>query len=93
MGGFAFDLGQPVAIAEGETAQVIGRAEFLNKENSYLLLKAAHNGDALELWMTESDIRKAQSHQDRVDKQDQRSADDAAQKEKDAEAGKNKKGE
>ncbi|MCW1839470.1 hypothetical protein [Prosthecomicrobium hirschii] len=54
-GKFAFGLDQSVAItASGECARVIGRAEHLNSENSYLLRYCAADGRATESWWGES---------------------------------------
>lgn len=53
-----FDMGAALAVdASGETGLVIGRAEFDNAENSYLLRYKAGDGRAVESWWGESALR------------------------------------
>lgn len=53
-----FELNQFVSItASGESGIVIGRAEYANSENSYLLRYRAADGRAVETWWQESALR------------------------------------
>lgn len=53
--GFKFRLGDEVAIAaSGETGEVIGRAEYSNAEDGYLVRYKAGDGRATESWWGES---------------------------------------
>jgi hypothetical protein len=52
---FKFELGADVAIGvSGESGEVIGRAEYLNNENSYFVRYKAGDGRAIEDWWRES---------------------------------------
>jgi len=54
---FALNIGQMATIiASGEQGHVIGRAEYLNSENSYLLRYKAADGRATEQWWSESSL-------------------------------------
>lgn len=51
---FKFELGQSVAItASGEAGSVVGRAEYNNADNCYLVRYKAGDGRAVESWWTE----------------------------------------
>ncbi len=53
--GFKFSLGGKVTItASGETGEVIGRAEYSNAEDGYLVRYKAGDGRATESWWSES---------------------------------------
>ncbi|WP_175681176.1 hypothetical protein [Burkholderia cenocepacia] len=53
--GFKFRLGDEVTIvASGETGEVIGRAEYSNAEDGYLVRYKAGDGRATESWWSES---------------------------------------
>lgn len=53
-----FVLNQEVSIAaSGESGIVIGRAEYANSENSYLLRYRAADGRAVETWWQESALQ------------------------------------
>jgi len=55
MSKFNFDLGNRLAIVASEEAgTVIGRAEYVNAEPSYLLRYQRLDGSAVEAWWTES---------------------------------------
>lgn len=55
-----FELSQTVAIAaSGETGQIIGRAEYVTSEPSYLIRYAAKDGRAVEQWWGESALQAA----------------------------------
>lgn len=50
-----FELNQRATIvASGEAGDVIGRAEYIYAERSYLIRYAASDGKAVEAWWTES---------------------------------------
>ena len=52
---FKFRLQQTVTIdASGEHGEVIGRAEYLTSEFSYLVRYRANDGRATEAWWSES---------------------------------------
>lgn len=52
---FKFDLQQVVSIATSkEQGVIIGRAEYVAAENSYLMRYAAADGRAAEQWWAES---------------------------------------
>ena len=54
---FKFELKQIVTIVvSGETAEVIGRAEYLNGETQYLLRYKSAAGCAEEKWWSESTL-------------------------------------
>lgn len=54
MNPFRFNLNQQVSIsASGEAGQVIGRAEYSNGQNSYLIRYKAADGRAVESWWGE----------------------------------------
>lgn len=58
MGKMKFDLAQEVTIeASGEKGIVVGRAQYLLSENSYLLRYKAADGKAVETWWNESALR------------------------------------
>lgn len=51
---FQFNLANTVRIAvSGEKGQVIGRAEYINGANSYLLRYQSADGRAVEQWWPE----------------------------------------
>lgn len=54
--GFKFFLGQLVSLAANplETGTVIGRAEYQNNENNYLVRYRASDGRVVEQWWGES---------------------------------------
>jgi len=55
---FKFKLNEPVTIAaSGEQGIIIGRAEYVHSENSYLLRYKAADGRAQESWWTESALK------------------------------------
>lgn len=52
---FRFELGETAILAASkEEGVVIGRAEFANSENSYLLRYKAADGRCVESWWSES---------------------------------------
>lgn len=59
MRSFKFNLNEDVAITvSGETGAVIGRAEYASAaEYSYLVRYKAANGQAMEVWWTESALQ------------------------------------
>jgi hypothetical protein len=58
-----FSLAATVAIiASGESGSVVGRAEYLASEPSYLLRYRAADGRAVERWWPESALREASSN-------------------------------
>lgn len=57
---FKFELKQKVSIsASGETGEVIGRAEYSNAEDGYLVRYKAGDGRAVESWWTEQALEAA----------------------------------
>lgn len=51
---FRFNLDQRVTIIEsGEVGAVIGRAEYINSANAYLLRYRSADGRAVEQWWSE----------------------------------------
>ena len=56
MNEFKFSLGQLVSLAANslETGNVIGRAEYQNNENNYLVRYRAADGRVVEQWWGES---------------------------------------
>ena len=55
---FKFNLSDSVKIAaSGETGEVIGRAEYSNAENGYLVRYKAGDGRATESWWGESALQ------------------------------------
>lgn len=53
-----FELGEQVQInTSGEQGEVIGRAEYLKSENSYLLRYKSADGRATEAWWSESALQ------------------------------------
>ena len=53
--GHKFDLKQQVAIAiSRETGEVIGRADYVTHENTYLVRYKTTDGRAVESWWDES---------------------------------------
>lgn len=55
---FKFDLGSQVTIqVSGETGQVIGRAEYLDGENSYFIRYKDAVGMAREEWWREGALQ------------------------------------
>ena len=58
MKSFKFSLNARVSIAaSGEAGEVIGRAEYVVAENSYLVRYKAADGRAVETWWGESALR------------------------------------
>jgi hypothetical protein len=54
---FKFELDTSVTIAaSGETGMIIGRAEYIDSDNSYLIRYKAGDGRATEAWWTEKAI-------------------------------------
>lgn len=52
---FRFGMGAtPVITVSGEIGLVVGRAEYVNSEPSYLLQYRSNRGDAVEEWWRES---------------------------------------
>lgn len=59
MKSFKFELEQQVAIAvSAESGKVIGRAEYSNSENSYLIHYKCADGRAVNSWWEESALIK-----------------------------------
>lgn len=55
-----FELGQQAQIkASSEQGEVIGRAEYLNTENAYLLRYKSGDGRAVEAWWSASALQHA----------------------------------
>jgi hypothetical protein len=55
---FMFDLGDTATIAiSDETGKIIGRAEYIENENNYLLLYQANDGRAVKQWWKESELK------------------------------------
>ncbi len=55
---FKFNLSDSVKIAaSGESGEVIGRAEYSNAENGYLVRYKAGDGRATESWWGESALQ------------------------------------
>jgi len=53
--GFLFVLGDSVRIScSQEAGQIVGRAQYLNAENQYLIRYKKANGEAVERWWGES---------------------------------------
>jgi hypothetical protein len=51
---FAFELDQQVKLSvSGEAGTVIGRAEYTNSRNSYLVRYKSADGRAVEVWWSE----------------------------------------
>jgi len=58
MKAFVFELGQVITIkCSGETGNIIGRAQYENSENSYLIRYQAGDGRAVEVWWQESALQ------------------------------------
>lgn len=58
MGNFRFNLNASVTIeASGESGFVIGRAEYINSGNSYLVRYKTNEGSAAEAWWSEDALR------------------------------------
>ncbi|MCB0574906.1 MAG: hypothetical protein KDC61_10115 [Saprospiraceae bacterium] len=56
---FKFKLDHPLVIlCSGEEGTVIGRAQYLNGENQYLMRYKASDGRAVENWWGESALEK-----------------------------------
>jgi len=54
---FIFGLGDTATIAvSGETGTVIGRADYLENENNYLLIYQAADGRAVKQWWKQSEL-------------------------------------
>lgn len=54
---FRFELRQEVSLSESEEQGiVIGRAEYSNSDNSYLIRYVAGDGRQVEVWWTEDAI-------------------------------------
>lgn len=54
MKSFKFDLSQQVRLCEsGEKGTVVGRAEYVNSSNSYLVRYCAGDGRQVEQWWSE----------------------------------------
>jgi hypothetical protein len=54
---FTFELGQDVSLKlSEETGVVKGRAEYLNAENTYLVLYKSADGRQVEGWWSEGEI-------------------------------------
>ena len=54
MGTFAFNLSESVCIIGGaETGEIVGRAEYTNSCNKYLVRYVAGDGRAVEAWWDE----------------------------------------
>ena len=51
-----FELGKQVELMSGELGQVVGRAEYLASETTYLVRYVAANGCMTESWWSESAI-------------------------------------
>ena len=61
MSEFKFSLGASVQImASGERGEVIGRAEFLDAGDSYLVRYKAADGRAVENWWAETALMQAE---------------------------------
>ncbi len=55
MRGFKFNLSSDVKIAvSGESGNIIGRAEYADSENCYLIRYKSADGHAVEKWWGES---------------------------------------
>jgi hypothetical protein len=55
---FKFDLSASATITvSGEAGTVIGRAQYIDNENNYLVLYKAADGRAVKKWWTESDLQ------------------------------------
>lgn len=60
MNAFSFALGAEVRIqASGETGVIVGRAEYTNARNAYLLRYKASDGRAVEQWWSEEALSHA----------------------------------
>lgn len=58
---FAHRIGAPVGLRlSGESGEVIGRAQYLNSENSYLVRYVARDGRQVEQWWAASAIVSAE---------------------------------
>ena len=56
---FKFNLGDDVVLeVSGEDGNVIGRAEYVSAENSYLIRYQAADRRAVEQWWSESALNK-----------------------------------
>ena len=54
MGNFEFSLGQIISIdCSGEQGEVIGRSEYLEQSNQYLVRYKCADGRAVEAWWAE----------------------------------------
>lgn len=51
-----FEIGNQVALMSGESGQVVGRAEYISSETTYLVRYVAANGCMTESWWSESAI-------------------------------------
>ena len=57
MHSFKFELGDRVRLAESEeNGVIIGRAEYMNGENSYFVRYKAGDGRQVDVWWCESAI-------------------------------------
>ena len=60
---FKFELENIVLIeASSETGKVIGRAQYLNGQNNYLIRYKAADGRAVELWWGEDALKLSSIH-------------------------------
>lgn len=57
MTNFLFDIGDRVKLVESsESGEIVGRAEYANSINNYLIRYCAGDGRQVEVWWTEDAI-------------------------------------
>jgi len=53
---FKYELGQTAITTTGETCSILGRAEYSNEPNMYLLSWPSDNGTTAEIWFKEDEL-------------------------------------
>ncbi|EFE96597.1 Uncharacterised protein [Serratia odorifera] len=53
---FKYELGQTAITTTGETCSILGRAEYSNEPNMYLLSWPSDNGTTAQIWFKEDEL-------------------------------------
>ncbi|PYD36424.1 hypothetical protein CT690_24110 [Serratia plymuthica] len=53
---FKYELGQTAMTTTGEECAILGRAEYSNEPNMYLVSWPSDNGSTAEIWFKENEL-------------------------------------
>lgn len=53
---FKYELGQTVLTTTGEACTILGRAEYSNEPNMYLMSWPSDNGSMVDIWFKEEEL-------------------------------------